>query len=254
MLLLLLSAVIVDAALERAAFAEEAVRYVIADYESGRVVAERWDEPAAPIAPGSLWKPFLAVAALGPGAVEPAPQNCDGSRCWLPGGHGTVGLRRALAESCNAYFRAVALRMDAAPVGATAARFGLPPPPAGTSADGLWGLSPEWRASPLRLLAGYAELVKRRAEPAAAVVLGGLRDAARSGTAAGVGRALPLESFAKTGTAACAHPRGGEADGYAVAIYPAEKPRYTIVVQIHGRTGRRAAEAAGTALRAWLSR
>ncbi len=254
MLVLLLSAVFVDAALERAAFQAAAVNYLIADYETGRVVAERWESPSEPVPPGSLLKPFLALAALGSAAHEPPRIDCDGSTCWLPQGHGVVGLRRAIAESCNTYFRGLALRVTTAEVAATVERFGLPPPPPETPPDGLWGLSPEWRVSPLRLAAAFGELARRRAEPAVALVLGGLRDAADQGTAAGVGRALPLDAFAKTGTSGCIHTPRAEADGYAVAVYPAEKPRYTIVVQVHGRTGRRAAEAAGAALRAWLSR
>ena len=188
MLVLLLSAVFVDAALERAAFEAEALSYLIADHETGRILAERWDSPSLPVPPGSLLKPFLAVAALGPTAVEPLQVDCDGSTCWLPQGHGAVGLRRALAVSCNTYFRSIAVRSSAAEVGATASRLGLAPPPPETPAEGLWGLSPEWRSSPLRLLAAYGELARRRAEPAVALVLGGLRDSARHGTAAGVGR------------------------------------------------------------------
>ena len=64
-------------------------------------------------APGSTFKVVLAVAGLETGMVAPsATVHCSGSTliygsrrlCWKRGGHGTVHLEKALAESCNVYF------------------------------------------------------------------------------------------------------------------------------------------------------
>ncbi|MGI5940100.1 MAG: penicillin-binding protein 2 [Thermoleophilia bacterium] len=62
---------------------------------------------------GSTFKPFVAAAALNAGLVTPNTAfTCRGMfrassqtwKCWDSGGHGTVGLVSALAESCDVYF------------------------------------------------------------------------------------------------------------------------------------------------------
>jgi penicillin-binding protein 2 len=63
--------------------------------------------------PGSTFKMAVAVAALEEGAIAPDfSVTCRGAgvfngnvhKCWKPGGHGTVDLRRAIEGSCNVYF------------------------------------------------------------------------------------------------------------------------------------------------------
>lgn len=70
--------------------------------------------------PGSTIKPFLALAGLGEGLVDPAATvYCNGSivlhghrfRCWRRGGHGFVDLERALYESCDVYFYLLGQRL-----------------------------------------------------------------------------------------------------------------------------------------------
>jgi cell division protein FtsI/penicillin-binding protein 2 len=69
----------------------------------------------------------------------------------------------------------------------------------------------------------------------------------------GTGRAVGMRALVKTGTAACDHPAGQPGDGYVVALYPAEAPKYTLLVQIHGVPGATAAAAAGKMLRTILN-
>lgn len=67
----------------------------------------------ATYAPGSTFKPVIALAALGAGVDARARYECTGAftigdrfriRCARTWGHGELDLRLALKESCNSYF------------------------------------------------------------------------------------------------------------------------------------------------------
>jgi penicillin-binding protein 2 len=61
--------------------------------------------------PCSVFKIVVAVAGLTEGVITPeTTYNCTGG-CWIWPGHGTVDLRRALAQSCNPYFERVGERL-----------------------------------------------------------------------------------------------------------------------------------------------
>ncbi len=70
----------------------------------------------AQLAPGSTFKPIMALAALESGAIsDDFRVFCKGGavhygrffRCHKAGGHGWVGLKDALAQSCDVFFYAV---------------------------------------------------------------------------------------------------------------------------------------------------
>jgi penicillin-binding protein 2 len=89
---------------------------------NSRELASLMTDPAKPmfnravqaqLAPGSTFKPIMALAALEEGLVdENTTVHCPGGasyygryfRCHKRGGHGTVNLHKAMAQSCDVYF------------------------------------------------------------------------------------------------------------------------------------------------------
>ncbi|HYP13375.1 MAG TPA: penicillin-binding protein 2, partial [Bryobacteraceae bacterium] len=96
---------------------------------AGRILAKHWKEiienPENPmlnraiqgqLAPGSTFKPIMALAGLEQGIITPEFKvNCGGGAsfyghwfaCHRKGGHGTVSLQKAIAQSCDVYFYTV---------------------------------------------------------------------------------------------------------------------------------------------------
>lgn len=88
-------------------------------------------------APGSLFKVVVAAAGLQEGVLTPMDRvHCTGEfhlggrtfRDWKEEGHGTVDLRRALAQSCNIYFYQAGLRVGGDAIARWARAFGLGAP------------------------------------------------------------------------------------------------------------------------------
>jgi penicillin-binding protein 2 len=74
----------------------------------------------AQLAPGSTFKPVVALAGLESGAIDPDfTVHCPGGatfygryfKCHLRGGHGAVSLYRGLVQSCDVYFYNVGNRL-----------------------------------------------------------------------------------------------------------------------------------------------
>jgi penicillin-binding protein 2 len=85
-------------------------------------------------APGSTFKPLVAMTALDAGIITPDTEfNCPGQftigeavfHCWKKGGHGTLSLHRAIRESCDVFFYNVADRCGIDRISAMGNRFGL---------------------------------------------------------------------------------------------------------------------------------
>ena len=192
---------------------------------------------------GSLVKPFTAVAYGESHGFRYPESVCRGSEsgCWLPAGHGKVGIVEAIAQSCNSYFDALAAEMRLEDVAAVARRFSITPPPddappaAYVGREGLWQLRPE------ETLRAFVALL---ADPSAAVVRRGMVESARHGTARALG-----EGLAKTGTAPCCHQPKAPGDGYVVAFDRAVAPHYALLVRVHGVPGAEAAVVDGQMMR-----
>ncbi|MGE5180234.1 MAG: penicillin-binding protein 2 [Bacteroidota bacterium] len=72
--------------------------------------------------PGSTLKPFVGLAGLMTGAIQPGTtfrETCDGAfqfgrrsfKCWDPKGHGTLALHDAIERSCDVYFYQLGVRL-----------------------------------------------------------------------------------------------------------------------------------------------
>jgi penicillin-binding protein 2 len=54
--------------------------------------------------PCSVFKIVVGIAGLSEGVITPDTTYCCRKGCWMWAGHGSIGLQRALAVSCNPYF------------------------------------------------------------------------------------------------------------------------------------------------------
>jgi len=215
--------------------------YVLVDVSSQRVIDARWDDLERPLSFGSLIKPFTALAYGETHRFTYPTFTCHGSAdgCWLPAGHGRVGIAGAVAGSCNAYFRQLAQRTAPEVLMARLLSFGMRVDPAATvTPAAMVGFGDALKFAPSALVRGYLELVSRAGQPGVAPILEGMRESARAGTGRAVGAATNgADALVKTGTASCSHSPRATADGYAVVIYPADRPRVVVLMQAHGRTG-----------------
>jgi penicillin-binding protein 2 len=131
---------------------------------SHRLTPEQWltlaSDPKHPMqnrglqgqyAPGSIFKLVTALAALEKGAITPDTKfSCSGSfalgshifQDWRKGGHGTLDLRGAIANSCNIYFYNTALKVGIEELARVARELGLGAPPGLGLGDEARGLVP----------------------------------------------------------------------------------------------------------------
>jgi cell division protein FtsI/penicillin-binding protein 2 len=232
-------------------FTGREISFILLDVQTGAVLSSRWDNADQPIPLGSLVKPFAALAYGEEHQFHYPTHVCrgDAGGCWLPRGHGEIGITSAIANSCNSYFRMLTAGMTSADVVPSAARLGLDPPPPELSGADLIGVGNRWLISPLHMAHAYAELDRGRDQPGVREVLDGMAQSARQGTGAEVDRALKhSNALVKTGTAACTHHHRAPGDGFAVALLPADKPELLLMVRVHGVPGARAALTAGRML------
>ncbi len=85
-------------------------------------------------APGSVFKIVVAAAGLQEGTLTPLDRvHCGGAfhlgawtfKDWKEGGHGTVDLHRAIAQSCNIFFYQAGLKVGAPAIVKYASAFGF---------------------------------------------------------------------------------------------------------------------------------
>jgi cell division protein FtsI/penicillin-binding protein 2 len=105
------------------------------DFDPYRILPDNGDwgnKAIKAIAPGSVFKTAVAAAALEEGIVKPDETfECNGTfgkygfTCWLHGGHGTITLEQAFAQSCNVVFAKVMQRLSGEKLQEIAHKLGL---------------------------------------------------------------------------------------------------------------------------------
>jgi len=233
-------------------FQDSGISYLLFDAETRVLLSSRWEDAGRPIALGSLVKPFTALAYAEAHNFQYPTHVCKGeaSGCWQIHPHGELDIVSATAVSCNSYFRALAASLNGEQLLPTANTFGLDPPSPELTGDSLMGLGEQWAVSPLHMARAYLQLYRRREQPGVGELLRGMAQSARRGTGAGVGRALKrMDALVKTGTAPCTHTHPAPADGFVVALVPADQPEILLMIRVHGVAGAKAAVTAGRILK-----
>lgn len=251
-LALALVAALVPVEVSRAEPSFRSTSYLLVDARTQDVLDAQWDDPERPLPLGSLIKPFTALAYGDTHRLTYPAFVCRGraDMCWLPAGHGHVGLTDAIAGSCNAYFRQLAQRIAPDALVARLQRFGIRATPEALTPAAMVGLGETLELAPSAVIRGYLELVSRAGQPGVSPIVQGLLTSARTGTGKAVGAAIGhADALVKTGTAPCRHSPRAAADGYTIAIYPADRPRVALLVQAHGLTGAETAVSAGELLK-----
>ncbi len=227
-------------------FPDPDISYLLLDATTGALLAERWPDYGRAVPVGSLVKPFTAFAYGQAHDFRYPTLTCDAQGCWLPRGHGRIGLTKAVGYSCNSYFAQLSAELSAEQVRRSAQEFGLQGPPHEASGNALFGARGAWEESPAAIARAYLELAARRSRPGTRDIVAGMAFAARNGT----GRAVGNDALVKTGTSKCTHARRAPGDGFVVVMAPADSPRILLLVRKHGVPGAQAAVIAGEMLRA----
>ncbi|HEV2495487.1 MAG TPA: penicillin-binding transpeptidase domain-containing protein [Terriglobia bacterium] len=240
------------AAVLRRQFSSPSISYLVIDVATGMVVASRWENLDQPVPTGSLVKPFTALAYGASHGYRYPELTCHGAAdgCWLPRGHGRIGMTEAIGYSCNAYFRKLAARISREDAERVTLRYGIGGPLRSFSPATLVGLDAEMKMPPEQMARAYIELRGHAGDPGVTELLEGMALSARAGTASAIQKSLPgAPALAKTGTSACVHTPRAPGDGYTIILYPADIPRWALLVRVHGVPGASAARVGGEMLR-----
>jgi cell division protein FtsI/penicillin-binding protein 2 len=192
---------------------------------------------------GSLVKPFTALAYAQSHEGRFPKFHCSGKKtCWLPRGHGTLGITEAIAQSCNSYFRQLAADVPADTAGQLFKEYGLAQFDDPRAHAVLAGTDKSWKNTPDAIARAYLQLWSNHADASIDTIFSGMQLSAQTGT----GRALASilkhsQALVKTGTAPCAHQPQAPGDGFALVMVPAESPRLLLLVRGHGMPGSKAA-------------
>jgi len=199
--------------------------------------------------PGSLLKLVTAELALKSGRTW--TYHCTGQdriggevrHCWTYRGHGTLDLAQALGQSCNLFFSWLGTQIGYTPLREALIREGfvaaanLPATPATASvaADLAIGDLSTFTVTPQEMSDFWQRYLDRISTPHFAPIRQGLQRAVHEGTAKQLGK-VDLQILGKTGTGdalSTAYPT----NGWFLAAYPVEKPRWVLVVflkEAHG--------------------
>jgi cell division protein FtsI/penicillin-binding protein 2 len=229
------------------------------DLQTGRIRGPRQDFshssliPSVPYGlPGSIMKLVAATALSEEHLIQPHQKlecaghiHLKGQRYVCQHAHGRLTLQEAIGHSCNVFFAQAVQTLSASRFLYYARRFELHQPvvaghpfrfehhaAAREPVQMLaLGLSPQIQPNALQLLR-LAHRIAQRAIPNIAVgtweiLQGGMRIAARQGTAHALDPVDGFKIAAKTGTA----PHGEKFDAWLIGYFPFDNPRFAFCVR-----------------------
>jgi cell division protein FtsI/penicillin-binding protein 2 len=227
------------------------------DLQTGKMEGPGSTSPVPYGMPGSVMKLVTATALLEDGLMAPHQRfTCNGHITFqgktyvCAHAHGSISLVEALGRSCNVYFAQAVRPLSAQRLWAYARRFQLDRPVTSNAPfqfmspalghqpiqDLALGLSPAMQPNALQLLR-VAKIIAQREisglNPSTWDVLqGGMRFAARRGTAQALDPSDQYQFAAKTGTA----PHGERFNSWLIGYFPFEKPRYAFCARASAGT------------------
>jgi cell division protein FtsI/penicillin-binding protein 2 len=229
-------------------FNDPNISYLLYDVRTAQPISRQWQDENSPVAMGSLVKPFTALAYAKSHEGHFPQFHCTGKKtCWLPRGHGTLGITEAIAQSCNSYFHQLAADVPADAAGRLFKQYGLAPFDDSAAASVLSGTDNNWKNTSDAIAQAYLQLWSNHADPSIETIFSGMQLSAQTGTGRALGSILKhSQTLVKTGTAPCAHQPKAPGDGFALVMVPAESPKLLLLVRGHGMPG---SQAAGIAAR-----
>ncbi len=258
---------------------------VLVKTDDGKILASLNADPILKEShpPGSLMKVFTLIAYAQTHSAFPefqCPPSLarDPQGCWDRNGHGTVNAQKALAVSCNVYFRQLAAQTSPEVFERVAREFGILEQcedwkDQQTIRNLMTGTTLDWSVPPIRLLRAYCSFFHGvslwsmpGSNPEAQIfalppelrnlIRNGLREGSYHGTSTEARLQAGVPMLGKTGTSLILV--NGRVDyshtqGWWIGLYPEDDPEVAIMTFV--RNGRGATDAApngGRALAAWL--
>jgi stage II sporulation protein D len=221
--------------------------------------------------PGSLMKIFTLIAysqthRTFPKFSCPPTLARDPKGCWDRNGHGQVDAQKALAYSCNVYFRQLSEQTSPEVFQRVLKQFGILTEGEQLNDQQLLrklmvGATMEFKVSPQRMLHAYTSFFNNAnhfsvASEVRSLIRNGLAEGAKYGTSTEARLQAGVPLLGKTGTSLLM--QNGQIDysrtqGWWIGLYPIDDPEIAIMTFV--RNGRGATDAApngGKALAAWL--
>jgi cell division protein FtsI/penicillin-binding protein 2 len=243
---------------------------VVAQVSTGEILAAQGLEVAAHrlVRPGSMVKPFVLIALLDAGKIEPSerllcrkPLRIDGVRmdCAHPASIVDLDAEEAIAYSCNSYFAEAATRLSGAELVQALRRSGFDSPSGLVKEEASGRIEmPRDRemlqlealgdrgieVTPLELLGAYRKLaLQKRIGPAGTdtAVFAGLEQSVTYGMAHAA-NVQGVRIAGKTGTAASRET--ARTHGFFAGYTPTESPEIVVVVYLEQGNGADAASVA----------
>lgn len=219
--------------------------------------------------PGSLMKIFTLIAysqthRTFPKFSCPPTLARDPQGCWDRNGHGQVDAQRALAFSCNVYFRQLAEQTSPEVFERVLRQFGILTEDLNDQEllrKLMVGTTMDIKVSPERLLHAYSSFFNNAKHSLGStevrtLIRNGMAEGAKHGTStqASIQAGVPL--LGKTGTSLLMQNDQidySRTQGWWIGLYPVDDPQVAIMTFVrNGRGATDAAPVGGKALSAWL--